>query len=68
MIMRYKVVKSARRTVSLEVAAGKVTVRAPYSMRRKDIKAYVNENEDWIRQKRKEYPRISCVVLVLLGI
>jgi predicted metal-dependent hydrolase len=57
MIMRYKVVKSARRTVSLEVAAGKVTVRAPYSMRRKDIKAYVNENEDWIRQKRKEYPR-----------
>ena len=55
--MRYKIVKSARPTIALEVAAGKVTVRAPHVMRRKDIKAYVNENEDWIRQKLKEYPK-----------
>lgn len=55
--MRYKVIKSARRTVNLEVGAGKVTVYAPQTMRRKDIRAYVNENKDWVRQKLKEYPK-----------
>ena len=55
--MRYKVIKSVRENICLEVGAGRVTVRAPQALRRRDIRAYVKENEDWIRQKLKEYPR-----------
>ena len=57
MIMRYKVIKSVRENICLEVGAGRVTVRAPQALRRRDIRAYIKENEDWIRQKLKEYPK-----------
>ena len=55
--MIYKVIKSDRQTMELEVKEGKVTVRAPRKTRRKEIKIFVNENKEWIRQKLKEFPK-----------
>lgn len=55
--MRYKIIRSDRQTVGLEVEAGKVLVRAPRKMRKKEIKEFVKENKKWIRQKLKEFPK-----------
>ena len=55
--MIYKIVRSDRKTIGLEVEAGKVTVRAPRNARKKDIVAFIKENKDWIRQKLKEFPK-----------
>lgn len=55
--MRYKLIRSDRQTIGLEVEAGKITVRAPRKMRKREIDAFVRENKAWIRQKLKEFPK-----------
>ena len=55
--MRYKMIRTEQQEIVLEVKAGKLTVRAPRKMRKKDVNAYVAENEALIRQKLKEYPK-----------
>lgn len=55
--MKYKIIRSDRQTVGLEVEAGKVTVRAPRKMSRRDIAAFVKENNAWINQKLKQFPK-----------
>ena len=55
--MKYKVIKSDRQSLGLEVEAGIVTVRAPRKARRREIRAFVRENRAWIRQKLKEFPK-----------
>lgn len=48
----YKIIHSARRTVSLEVTSDcKVIVRAPLRMQEKDIKAFVEKHTVWITEK-----------------
>ncbi len=49
--MQYRIIKSDRKTVALQVKAGEVTVRAPRAMTREEIAAFVARHEDWIRKK-----------------
>lgn len=55
--MIYQIIRSDRKTIGLEVEAGKVIVRAPRQARRRDIVAFVRKNKEWIRQKLKQFPK-----------
>ena len=54
--MQYRIIRSDRKTVALQVKGGEVTVRAPYAMRDHEIAAFVAKNEEWIRKKLKALP------------
>ncbi len=49
--MQYRVIKSDRKTVALQVKAGEVIVRAPRSMSDGAIADFVVRHADWIRKK-----------------
>ena len=50
--MNIQVIKSRRRTIGIEVHAdGKVIVRTPLRMSSAEINRFIDEHEDWIRQK-----------------
>ena len=49
--MRYKIIRSDRKTVALQVKAGEVIVRAPLKMTREEISRFVDEHRDWINKK-----------------
>ena len=49
--MQYRVIKSDRKTVALQIKAGEVIVRAPRAMRQDEIADFVARHEDWIRKK-----------------
>ena len=49
--MQYRIIRSDRETVALQIKAGEVIVRAPYSMTEADIAAFVARHEDWARKK-----------------
>ena len=56
--MDYTLIRSARRTISMEIKNGEVLVRAPLRMSGRDIERFVSEHADWIsshteRQKRR---------------
>ena len=44
----YEIVRSARKTIGIEVKQGKVTVRAPRTALKRDIEAFVRLKEAWI--------------------
>ena len=51
----YALVRSSRRTVAVQVGeGGRVTVRAPQRMPRREIDAFVAAQEDWIARRREE--------------
>jgi predicted metal-dependent hydrolase len=53
-----KIVKSRRRTVSLEInQEGVLTVRAPYGLDRTTIDDILKRHQPWIRKKRQEVQR-----------
>lgn len=49
--MEYKVIYSKRKTLSLVVKDGEVTVRAPRGIPQKYIEAFVEKHESWICEK-----------------
>ncbi len=49
--MQYRIIRSDRKTVALQVKSGEVIVRAPRAMREDEISAFVARHEDWIRKK-----------------
>ena len=49
--MQYRVIKSDRKTVALQVKAGEVIVRAPRAMTREEISAFVEKHREWINKK-----------------
>ena len=49
--MQYRIIRSDRKTVALQIKAGEVTVRAPRTMRDDEIAAFVARHADWIRKK-----------------
>ena len=55
--MQYRIIRSDRKTVALQVKNGEVTVRAPYVMRDDEIAAFVAKNEEWIRKKLAILPQ-----------
>ncbi len=47
----YRIVRSDRRTLSITVSReGEVTVRAPWRAPMRDIEAFIQKNEGWIRK------------------
>lgn len=49
--MEYKVIKSGRKTVSLEISRdAEVIVRAPYGIKDKFIEEFVNSHKSWIEK------------------
>ena len=55
--MQYRIIRSDRKTVALQIKAGEVTVRAPRTMRNDEIAAFVARHEDWIRKKLAAFPK-----------
>ena len=50
--MNIQVIKSRRRTIGIEVHAdGKVIVRTPLRMSSAEINRFIEEHDEWIRQK-----------------
>ena len=49
--MQYRIIRSDRKTVALQIKAGEVIVRAPRAMRQDEIADFVARHEDWIRKK-----------------
>ena len=49
--MEYKIVRSDRKSVSIQVKKGEVTVRAPFCVGDKEIKRIVEENREWIEKR-----------------
>ena len=49
--MQYRIIRSDRKTVALQIKAGEVIVRAPFAMTREEIASFVARHEDWIRKK-----------------
>jgi len=47
----YRLIRSRRRTIGLEIAYGGAVVRAPYWVRVGDIQSFLRENAKWIRKK-----------------
>ena len=48
MIKEYELVRSARRTIAVEIRAGRVIVRAPLRMSKAEIERFVASKADWI--------------------
>ena len=50
----YKLIRSARRTVNLQIDRdGQLVVRAPYLVPEREIRRIVDQNADWIRRHRE---------------
>ncbi len=52
--MEYKLIRSARKTLALEVRGQDVIVRAPDRYPQSRIDAFVSDHEDWLREKLAE--------------
>lgn len=51
--MKYEIIRSDRRTVSITVKDGRVILRAPKKLSDKDADRIISENEKWINSKLK---------------
>ena len=60
--MDYKLIRSKRKTISLELRNGEVIVRAPNRMAKRDIEAFVNKHEDWIEKHRVKAAQRSAAL------
>src|SRR5689334_15060080 len=47
----WRLIRSRRRTIGLEIAYGGAVVRAPHWVRIGDIQSFLRENAQWIRKK-----------------
>lgn len=49
--LEYQLIRSARKTVAIEIRGTQVIVRAPFRYAQKRIDAFVAEHEEWIKAK-----------------
>lgn len=52
-VLSYKIIRSDRKTVALQIKNGNITVRAPYLMKDTDIRNFVYKNKNWIDKHLK---------------
>lgn len=65
MSVSYSVVRSSRRTISLEIRPdGTVLVRAPRRLSDKAIREFVQSKEHWLREKLQKYERRPALPLL----
>lgn len=55
--MEYKLIRSKRKTLSISITDGAVTVKAPRSTSLEYIEDFVNRKSDWIEKKLAEYAK-----------
>ena len=55
--MEYKLIRSQRRSISLEIRSGELIVRAPLRASRISIEAMIAKNADWIRRQLERLQR-----------
>ena len=53
-MMNYRVIRSSRRTLALEIRDGELWVRAPYSATVREIEALIREKHSWITRHLEE--------------
>jgi len=53
--MKYKLLRSRRRTLSLEISGGELVVRSPYFLPLKIIENFINSKADWVNKKLKAF-------------
>ncbi len=62
MITDYKIIRSARRTLSVEITKDcAVVVRAPFWVSKNTIQSFVNEKEAWIISKLNKMQELHCI-------
>lgn len=52
--MQYKLIRSDRKTVSLQVRNGEIVVRAPRRLSKSAIDRFVQKHADWIRKQQEK--------------
>ena len=53
MLFEYKIIRSARRTVSIQVDTDcNITVRVPYSISENEIERFVFDKKEWLEKQR----------------
>ena len=51
MIFEYKIIRSSRKTVSIQVDADcNITVRAPYKISEREIEEFVSDKKEWLEK------------------
>ena len=54
-----KIIKSLRKTLSLQIKNGEILVKAPFFMREKTIKTFIEKHQKWIDKKLESSKKIS---------
>ena len=57
--MEYSVIRSSRKTIALQIKAGKLIVRAPRQATQADIKACILKHKAWIDKHLAESPELQ---------
>ncbi len=57
-VIPYELIKSKIKNMYIYVRDGKVTVKAPYRLKDKEIQEFVNKKSKWIYDKLKQEPKI----------
>lgn len=52
--MNYKIIRSDRKTVAIQIKDGEIVVRAPRKMRDAEIEKFVSNNSAWIQKQLKK--------------
>ena len=74
MIFEYKIIRSSRKTVSIQVDADcNITVRAPYKVSEREIEEFVSDKKEWLekavlkqmnrKRNKKEYTEDDIKIL-----
>ena len=53
--LNYTLIKSRRKTISVELRDGEVVVRAPNRMPKREINAFVEKHTEWIEKQQKKW-------------
>ena len=52
--MKYKLEKSSRKSISVQIKGGEIIVRAPMRMKKEDIDRFLEDHRDWIEENLKK--------------
>ena len=55
--MEYKLIRSKRKTLSMQMTEGGLVVRAPFSASEKSISDFLKKHERWIKKREEELER-----------
>ena len=65
--MDYKLIRSKRKTLSMQMTEGGLVVRAPFSASEKSISDFLKKHERWIKKREEELERRLAEALAEFG-